>query len=239
MSYCLPAETTTSEITGTVLIVDDVLEAAEELSEALQNFGIETRIATTANQAKKMVLYQPDICAVITDFYLRKGGAGTNNGLKLLEDLQSRAPERNLKCVVISGDPDVLVDCTLIGAQRFLGKPVAPESLIEMLTQKLPDLRNNRDTDTVRKLHQIIMTQSRAITRLTDTIKHHESRAMKISNHVDHLTSAAMLVSHQVTDADRQDVVSMMEYIVAEGAAAKGLAKARPDPVAAADTIPR
>lgn len=211
---------------GAVLIVDDVIEAAEELSEALEDFGIEARIAGSAEQAKEMVLQQPDIRAVVTDFYLSGYGNGRQNGLSLLEELSAMVPDRDLDTIVVSGDPDVLVDCTLMGAQTFLSKPLAPESLLAVLSQDLPEPASD-DEDTVRQLHQIIMTQSQAITQLTDTIKHYEKRAVEISAHVDHVTSAAVLVSNSITEAGNEDVVNLTEYIVAEGTAAKDLADKR------------
>lgn len=211
---------------GTVLIVDDVIEAAEELSEALEEFGVDARIAETAEQAKEMILQQPEISAVVTDFYLSGYGNGRQNGLSLLDELNALVPDRKLDTIVVSGDPDVLVDCTLMGAQTFLSKPLAPESLLAVLSVDLPEPVSEGEA-TVRQLHQVIMTQSEAITQLTETIKQYEKRAVEISTRVDHVTSAAILVSNSVVASGNEDVVNLTEYIVAEGAAAKDLADNR------------
>ena len=116
-----------------VLIVDDDPDAVDELSEALEGFGFRCFQAASPDEAIQVIDEEPRISAIVTDFYLRGLATSADNGLLLIERVRETFPDRSFDCVVVSGDPDILAECALSGAVKFLAKPILPESLTAML----------------------------------------------------------------------------------------------------------
>ena len=219
----------TRDFPNALLIVDDDGIAAAELAEAMSEFGYSCFLASSAEQAKKTILRHPEIVTVVTDYYLHGFGHCAGNGLKLIEDLHSLVPGRCLSGVVISGDAEVLADCTLQGAQKFLAKPVAPEALAAMLSEAPRQSPAARSADnSAEQLHQLIISQSEAIKRLTITIALYERNAREIGSRIDRMTSAASIVQKRVGEDTNNAAVHLAQYIVAQGSATMDLTRAQP-----------
>lgn len=223
------ADAPTLDSSNALLIVDDDEVAAEELAEAMCEFGYNCFVASSPEEARKTILRHPEIVTVVTDFYLHGFGHCAGNGLGLIEELLSLVPGRCLTGVVISGDADVLVDCTIHGAQKFLAKPVAPEALAAMLSgspNQSPETTTADDSFT--NLHQLVISQSEAINRLTNTIALYERNAREIGSRLDRMTSAALIVRKWVGEDANGSAAPLVHYIVAQGLTTKDLTRAQP-----------
>lgn len=207
-----------------VLIVDDEAMAAEEMAEALGDAGFRCFIASSADEARTIFHGQPDITAVITDFYLKAPGFCAGNGLELVETLRAELPDRMLDCIVISGDPEVLADCVLFGGVKFLAKPVLPDSLATLLCRNIDEDADQSDyTISLDLLQRRIQDQSRVITALSRNIKADQAKSDAMSFRLDRLNSAALILRNRVEDEDNGDVISMVRYIAEQGMAIRGM----------------
>jgi DNA-binding NtrC family response regulator len=110
--------------TGTILIVDDEIELAENLSEILSEAGHDTAIAESAHSALARV-DQGDVAAVITDHRLTD-----QSGAELIAELRRRGS--SIPAVVMSAHTDdVTIDsASRAGALEFLPKPIDVHRLI-------------------------------------------------------------------------------------------------------------
>lgn len=215
--------TTLADVDGKVLIVGTALDDVDDIAQSLSAFGINAEVAATFHQAKKTILIDPDVRAVIADIHVQDGGAST--ALRCLEELPALAEQRSVAMIVVTDDPELMFDCRATGIRSVLKKPIASEDLAAALATdplQVPELVQPQET--IHQLHRTIVNQSRAIARMSNTIKQYERRLLDISNRVDHLTSAAMLVTHRCDHPGTEDVVSLAEYIVTEAAATKDLA---------------
>lgn len=202
-----------------VLIVDDEVGAAEELAEALFELGHPSYIATCRESAKKTLGQHPEIGTIVSDFYLCGSGNSRGNGISLIEELRAEFPERNLDVIIVSGDHDLLAECTLLGPLKFLTKPVAPESLSAMFEGSTPEFGEFKDPDQkVVELHRLVECQSQAISQLTAAIRAYENNARKIHDRLGRISSAAALVNDRLR-TDRGDVIDIAKYISGQSAA--------------------
>jgi DNA-binding response OmpR family regulator len=111
-----------TENTKTVLIVDDDVELAEEMAEALSAYGIQSRIA---HEWRTMVerLEEGGQDLILLDQKL-----GRTNSLTQLAQLRSKV---NVPILLLTGNPNV-VDRLLgleLGADDFLQKPISGREL--------------------------------------------------------------------------------------------------------------
>lgn len=223
-----PEESTQSTSTASVLIVDDDAVAAEELAEALELEGF-TCITTSASDEALAILWShPDIGTVITDFYLRGESMAVGNGLELIERIREMTPARKLDFIVVSGDQDVLADCTISGAGKFLAKPIAPESLCTMVRDgsiAKPDLSTANSEEeaggSVATLHRMVEIQADAIANLTEALTSARNGRQEAGRRLDRLVSAASIAGRRNDDAGTADVGDLIRYVVGQGYAVK------------------
>lgn len=203
-----------------VLIVDDEVEAAEELAEALEDNGFACFIATSSGQAHDMVRNHPEISAVVTDFYLRGSIPSLDNGLKLIEFLREAHPERMLDCVVVSGDRDVLAECTIQGAEKFLSKPIAPESLTSMLAapRESAPAEDGAPVSMV-LLHKLVESQSKAIESLTEALSTREKGQREALSRMDRLVLAARVAGQRSAAGRSDEIDTLIGYIEGQSVA--------------------
>lgn len=204
-----------------ILIVDDEPTLAEELSEAMALHGYRCFVAKSEDQAVQIFHENPDIETAVIDFYLHGGHGMNRNGLDLIERLRAVSPGRQLDCVVVSGDPDIVVDCTISGVTKFLPKPVHPDSLSVMLRQP-EQMPIDGPGSTIPKLQRRIAQQSAAIADLSRKVAEEELRANPAGPDVDLLISAACLLREMTNAHDHQDIRDLAQYIVDLTASAKG-----------------
>lgn len=115
-----------------VLIVEDDLDAIEELSEILEFEG--WKPLTARNVAGALaVIENSDVQLVVTDVHLGSGTEAGETGIQLISRAQSRFPERNLSFIVLSGDVDAVKSSLQTDAVDFLLKPVASDDLVRAL----------------------------------------------------------------------------------------------------------
>lgn len=202
-----------------VLIVDDEPEAAEELSEALAEYGFDCFVAGSADEAQDLMRENDDITAVVTDFHLRGSLPPLCDGLKLVEFLRAAHPERQLDCVVVSGDRDVLAECTVHGAEKFLSKPIAPESLNSMLTGVAPEREpDNEGPVSLVLLHRLVESQSKAIESLTEALADQEKGNREATSRMDRLVLAARVAGNRTKLGRKDEVDTLIGYIEGQGA---------------------
>lgn len=213
-----------------VLIVDDDPIAGEELSEALEEFGFRCFIATSYREAIETAARETSITAVVTDFYLRGTENLAENGLDLIESLQDAFPDRALDCIVVSGDPEILGECTMHGAYKFLSKPIAPESLSSMLLEPRPAAEAQAGSEeddnaavSVVLLHRLVESQQHTITTLTDALKANQKDAREMRSRLGRLLEAARIAGRRSARTGDNEVRTLIGYIVGQGAAVKDL----------------
>ena len=114
-----------------ILIVDDDFSVRETLCDVLESEGYDVTEAGTGADAVEKVS-QNDFDVVIIDLRLPD-----TNGLKVIEQISSRIPKKNI--VIITGyAPPELLSKTLTEAEYFLLlKPVDPEQLLAILKKIL------------------------------------------------------------------------------------------------------
>lgn len=211
-----------------VLIVDDDRDSAEELSECLETFGFNCFMAASPDEAMKVAGEQPEITAIVTDFYLRGVRAVAENGLHLLDRLRVAHPDRLFDCLVISGDPDILAECALDGAVKFLPKPVVAESLIAMLLSPPCAVKDTEeDHVSLALMHRLLESQSNAIATLTEALNANQVTrdrdARQALNRLDLLVDAAKIANKRVEGTAADEIRTLLAYIAGQGDAVKGL----------------
>lgn len=112
-----------------LLVVDDEPEMTQYTKPILEQKGFVVSVVETVKEALELYPKEnPDI--VLLDLGLPDG-----DGREVLKDIKSKAPR--IKVVIISGysDPKTRRELSSLGADDFLGKPVIPV--------RLPDILNN------------------------------------------------------------------------------------------------
>lgn len=209
-----------------VLIVDDDPIAGEELSEALEDLGFRCFVASSYREAIEVTAREQDISAIVTDFYLRGVENMAENGLELIENLQDAFPDRSLDCVIVSGDRDILAECTMHGAYKFLPKPIAPESLSTMLMEDSPAPEETPSDDasvSVVLLHRLVESQSQAIATLTETLQANQKDVREMRSRMSRLLEAAKIAGKRTAEVEDPQIRTLIGYIVGQGAAVKDL----------------
>ncbi|MEM7212594.1 MAG: response regulator [Pseudomonadota bacterium] len=237
-----PDAATVSDTSPSVMVVDDDTVAASELAETLEFEGFSCIAASTPEQALSILCSLSSIEVIITDFYLRGEATAAGNGLRLVETIREAFPDRKLEAIVISGDQDVLADCTITGAGKFLAKPIAPESICSMVREAslqggeapaTPD-----EAASVSSLHRMVQVQADAITSLTEALNEARADTRRASTKLDRLVSAASIAGRRNEVVGAGDVGELLSYVVGQGYAVKKLLRdnggrtKRPDPSA-------
>lgn len=117
-----------------ILLIDDEKQTAEYMKRPLEKRGYAVIIACTGKEGLELFPREnPD--AVLLDL-----GLPDIDGREVLKEIKSKAPQ--IKVIVLSGykDPGTKKELTQLGADYFLGKPVIPPELYELL-KKILDKR--------------------------------------------------------------------------------------------------
>lgn len=116
-----------------VLIVDDDVALAQEMSEYLSHNGIKGLSCYDVDGALTQLSVDPKIRVVVTDIVLSDLG-----GLELLRKLH-RSRFTKVQTIVFSGHTNVdnLLSALRLGAVDFLPKPVGPDELLEAVHNAL------------------------------------------------------------------------------------------------------
>jgi DNA-binding NtrC family response regulator len=212
-----------------VLIIDDEAIAAEELAEALSELGHPCHVAMCHESATRALEEHPEISTIISDFYLHSGVGRLFNGISLIDQLKSEFPERDLDVIIVSGDHDLLAECTALGPLKFLSKPVAPESLSAMLSGGKPENSVSTDIDAkISDLHRLIECQSEAIRQLTESTRAYQSTARHVHDRLNRITSAALLLHNRLRNEDG-NFIDLTKYIASQSSATQQIATRKPD----------
>ncbi len=128
-----PAVGTDLEGTGTILVVDDVLEQREIAEQILVSLGYEVGTAASGRAALAYVAEHPVVDLVILDMILEKGF----DGLDTYRDILKLNP--NQKAIIVSGfaATDRVLKMQELGAGAFLKKPYTRQQLADAVKQQM------------------------------------------------------------------------------------------------------
>lgn len=118
------------QVRGTVLIVEDDPAGRELLVELLTAWGYEPLPVGTAEEAEFAVRHKRMDAAVVDVFLPGRSGA------TLMSRLREKFPQAVLIGVSAMSDAAMARKCKGLGADLFIGKPLAPEKLAEALQSK-------------------------------------------------------------------------------------------------------
>ena len=115
-----------------ILIVDDEVVIAEELSEFLESFDYVCQAAISVDQALELIEADTSITLILTD--MRMPG---RDGSELIQILQGM-PDREFEYVMISGHLDADEDLKNINVKdvTLMRKPIDIEALIHFLEER-------------------------------------------------------------------------------------------------------
>lgn len=220
----VPCELSPMDPKGTlsVLLVDDDPIAAEELAESLEDEGFRCYTATSSDQAMAAIGENPDICAIVTDFYLRGAHDTGDNGLALIDAVRDAFPSRQIDFLVVSGDTNVLSDCTIDG-EKFLAKPIAPESLRTVLNHETVSRGVPEDEVPLVTLQRLLEAQTNAVSTLTEALTTARKDRREAASRVDRLVQAAKIASKRSKNSGYADLNSLIGFIALQGSAVSKL----------------
>ena len=102
-----------------VLIVDDERLIARTLSSALAEVGFETRIASSAEAAEKVIAAaESDFDLILIDNRLPKG-----SGLGLVKKLRAGGMQAQVILMTAFDSPETKAEARRLGVQRYITKP--------------------------------------------------------------------------------------------------------------------
>ncbi len=110
-----------------VLVIDDDIDFADSLSDALTLHGFEVKTANSAAVAKEQVSkWNPQVAVVDNQL-------GTSRGIDLIPQLKEQSPE--IVCVMVTAYSviDAAIQSVRAGASDYLRKPVSPEEVVHSL----------------------------------------------------------------------------------------------------------
>ena len=110
-----------------VLVIDDDIDFADSLSDALSLHGFTVKTANDAAAAKEQVVrWNPQVAVVDNQL-------GTSRGVDLIPQLKERSPQ--IICVMITAYSviDAAIQSVRAGAADYLRKPVSPDEIVRSL----------------------------------------------------------------------------------------------------------
>jgi CheY-like chemotaxis protein len=122
---------------ATILIVDDEPAIRSMLSQGLRTLGGEWRVETVGNGLEALrLLEQLAVDVLVTDIYMPE-----MEGIEIIRRVRESHPD--VPIVAMSGaggagSGDCLEIAQLVGAQSILRKPFTAQSLVDVLTEVLP-----------------------------------------------------------------------------------------------------
>lgn len=232
-----------SESSPSVLIIDDDVMAVEELSEMLEFEGIGCISADSHDHALSLLNAFSSVRVIVTDFYLKGDSIGADNGLSLIEKIRDTFKGRHFETIVVSGDKDVMVDCSFIGVDKFLAKPIAPESLSSIVKGAMGAEPKSPDTGIVDSskltLLNMLEAQTATIAELTQTLNETRTNCRKVRGGLDRLVRAASIAVDRLNQERRNDIGDLLGYIRGSGNELKellGKCTKTPEPMKANST---
>ena len=136
MSQNLPTSQTRP---ASVLILDDDVDALEEIFDILDLDGFQAHCVSTVSEAERMLIDNPQITSVVTDVHLSRSGERGTNGIDFISRMRKRIRDREISYIVQSGDPSAIVGSIEQGAVDFLTKPLVPEDLLRAVRKRSTD----------------------------------------------------------------------------------------------------
>jgi DNA-binding NtrC family response regulator len=125
------------QLKGSILIVDDDPEALEEMSDALEDFGLTVYTAVNEVIALELALkHRPDF--VIMDYLLRG-----YTGVEAINEIHKVLPETKVIMISAFDDLSRVVTSTNSSVIAVLKKPLSIESIGRFLSNQL-DQKNQR-----------------------------------------------------------------------------------------------
>ena len=118
------------QVRGTVLIVEDDPTHRELLVEMLTQWGYEPLPVGSAEEAEFAVRNKRMDAAVVDVFLPGR------SGVSLMTRLREKFPQSVLIGVSAMSDASMARKCKGLGADLFIGKPLAPEKLAEALQSR-------------------------------------------------------------------------------------------------------
>ncbi|MBP6059267.1 MAG: sigma-54-dependent Fis family transcriptional regulator [Candidatus Saccharicenans sp.] len=142
---------------STILIVDDDNSFLSALERVLRS-DYEILKATTADNARKLFLYNPD--CILLDIWLDPDNDQNREGLDLLAEFIKSRPDIPIIMISAYGDINTAVECMKSGATDFIKKPVDLKELRQRLQKALEKsdlIRQARQLE--ENLHQLEPTE--------------------------------------------------------------------------------
>jgi diguanylate cyclase (GGDEF)-like protein len=118
---------------GRLLVVDDDVLLTEQVKQEAITWGLQVEVATDLTAARRTISRNPpDIILLDLSF-----PQTTENGLTLLAELHQRTP--TIPVLVLTGRNQLSdrVEVARLGGHAFLQKPIAPEQILQAVTQEL------------------------------------------------------------------------------------------------------
>ena len=124
-----------------VLVVDDDIDFADGLSEAVALNGFEVKVVNSAPEARRCVRdWSPQV--VLIDNQL-----GASRGVDLVPELKSQVPD--IMCIMITAYSaiDTAIRSIKEGAVDYLRKPITPEEVVKILEGCFEKVRLKRERE--------------------------------------------------------------------------------------------
>ena len=121
-------------MTYQVLVIDDDRQVRETLHDVLDNAGYDVEVATDGNQGLQIRRRHP-VDVLITDILMPN-----KEGIETIAEFRKSYPGTPIIAVSgggRSGNMDFLMMAQMLGADRILEKPIAPDDLLDAVGQLL------------------------------------------------------------------------------------------------------
>jgi two-component system response regulator HydG len=116
-----------------ILVVDDRLEMAETIADALCDRGYEGMAVTSGREALR-ILGSERVDAVVTDLRMPE-----IDGLVLLDASRRLDPSRPVIVMTAYGTLETAIETTGRGAYHYLTKPFRVDALVQVLERAIPE----------------------------------------------------------------------------------------------------
>ena len=147
--------------TGSILIVDDNRDLADNLAELLRDDGPSTAAAYAPGTALTMMREQPFDLAVI-DIRMPEG-----SGMSLLRDVRRSCPEAEVIVMTANASLNTAMGALHEGAFAYLEKPFDPQHLITLCRRALTQTALRRER---RRLQQDLTRSEALYRRVVDSV---------------------------------------------------------------------
>jgi CheY-like chemotaxis protein/DNA-binding MarR family transcriptional regulator len=134
---------------GTILVVDDDVEAAEEIVSCLAEEGWQSLIASDGMEALRLTLERADVQIILSDIRMPR-----MDGLTFAAELRRQAePDRDFQIIFITGQGgiDEAVAAIRLRAVDFLRKPIVRDGLLEAVSRARETLRERSEMNSARE----------------------------------------------------------------------------------------